>query len=233
MTLGIVAPLPSEARCLTSHRHRTGERIDLGQGACVLVSGVGPERARRAALELVDSGAQALVSFGCAGGLDPSIRVGEVLLPERVIDGGRVEVTTDATWRRALASASGAREGGAMLESARVLKTPEQKAEAFRASGALAVDMESASVGRVADEAGLPFLALRSVCDNATMRVPRASLLAVDEHGRLRFGALARALVERPGELVAIARLDLGFRAAQRALRSVSRRTGPRLGWER
>jgi hypothetical protein len=54
----------------------------------------------------------------------------------------------------------------------------------------------------------------------------------MDAEGRLRIGPLLVALVQRPRELLAIARLDLGFRSAQRRLRAVTRRAGVRLAWE-
>lgn len=227
--LGIVAPLPSEARCLTGARHRTGERIELGPGVAIDLSGVGAERARRSAERLVAAGARALASFGCAGGLAPDVRVGELLLPVAVLDPSGSSFETDGAWRSALAALVGPVREGTLVESPRVLKTAEQKREAFRSTGALAVDMESASVAAVARAAGLPFVAVRAVCDDATMSVPRATLLAVDADGNLRLGALAKALVERPRELLAIARLDLGFRSAQRTLRGVARDAGVRL----
>ena len=45
-----------------------------------------------------------------------------------------------------------------------VLGTPE-KAELAAESGAVAVDMESAAVGRVARERGLPFLCVKAILD--------------------------------------------------------------------
>jgi len=231
--LGIIAPLPSEARCLSGARHRTGEQVELEGNVLVGLSGVGPERARAASERLVERGARALVSFGCAGGLDPAVAVGELLLPQAVLDADGRSFDTEAAWRAALASRLGlVPRAGTMVESPRVLKTAEQKAAAYRATGALAVDMESASVAAVARASGVPFLAVRVVCDSATMSIPRATLLAVDAEGRLRIGPLLGALLRRPRELVAIVRMDLGFRAAQRGLRGVRRRAGTRLAWE-
>lgn len=68
------------------------------------LSGMGGAAARQSARGLAESGVEALVSFGMAGGLDPSLVPGTVFLPSEVIcaDGGAV-IATDECWREQLA----------------------------------------------------------------------------------------------------------------------------------
>src|SRR5512135_2689308 len=71
--------------------------------ALVYCSGASPIRAAAGAAALIAQGATVLVSFGLAGGLDPALRPGDLMLADSVIlpDGGRIE--TDRTWRARLA----------------------------------------------------------------------------------------------------------------------------------
>jgi adenosylhomocysteine nucleosidase len=241
LRLGVVAPMPSEASCLTGRRHAPDEIVALEGEVLVCVGGVGPRRAARAAERLVERGAQALAVFGTAGGLDPGLVPGALLLPGGVLAPGGARFAVDAGWRARLAARleavsgagpgdgpAGARDApGTIVESARVLKTPEEKRALHAATGALAVDMESASVAAAAHAAGVPFLAVRAVSDTAAIRVPHATLAAVDVHGRLR---LARAPARRPSDLAALARMHAAFRAAQKSLGRVARGAGTRLG---
>ena len=79
-----------------------------------------------------------------------------------------------------------------MLGSRTILATEDAKRAAWRETGALAVDMESAVVARAADAAGIPFLVLRAIADPAVRELPSAALIPLAENGT---PALARVLV--------------------------------------
>jgi len=72
---GIVCGLQREAACLSA----------VGIRDRVAVSGAHTARAVRVAQDLVSEGADALISFGLAGGLDPRAGTGAVILAERVV----------------------------------------------------------------------------------------------------------------------------------------------------
>ncbi|MGH8201914.1 MAG: purine and other phosphorylase-like protein, family 1, partial [Steroidobacteraceae bacterium] len=79
--IGIVSALAAEARTLGPTAHGA-ELRRLTDGALLAVSGIGENAAAAAARRLVLAGAGALASFGMAGGLDPALICGAVLLPE-------------------------------------------------------------------------------------------------------------------------------------------------------
>jgi hopanoid-associated phosphorylase len=175
----------------------------------------------RAATLLIDSGAEAVLSFGIAGGLDPALASGTLLLPRRVRDeGGRV-FAADAAWReqvlRALASLGLATEEGDLLGLATVAVTREEK-DKLRAGGAVAVDLESHIAGAAAQRADRPFLVLRAVADPAGFALPPAAAVGLDEHGRVAPGAVLRSLLQRPEQLPALLRLAAHTRAAFKTL---------------
>jgi adenosylhomocysteine nucleosidase len=77
--VGIVAALDAEARAFGPAARRRGGV--LADGTLLTVSGMGAELAAPAACRLIEAGASALLSFGFAGGLDPKLRAGSVVLP--------------------------------------------------------------------------------------------------------------------------------------------------------
>jgi len=66
------------------------------------------------------------------------------------------------------------------LAAQAILATPEQKVQAYRATYSVIVDLESGAVARVAARHGLPFAAVRAVCDPAGFALPPLALEALD-----------------------------------------------------
>ena len=96
---GIVTGLAAEADCLRKSRAGVEPRI--------LVSGGVPARTGELARSLVEEGAVGLVSFGVAGGLDPALGAGTILLPREIVTADGARFAADTAWREALAAALG------------------------------------------------------------------------------------------------------------------------------
>ncbi len=225
--LGIVTALAAEAAIA---------RRDGADAPIVHFSGPGPDRAERAARALLAEGSDALLSFGVAGGLDPGLAPGTVVLSERLIGADLLLLETDAGWRARVMAASEDRDDGRAMRagdiacSDRPLRTPPEKASLFEATGAVAVDMESFAVARVAREAGIPFLAIRAIADPAWRTVPEAAMRALGPDGRTHPLRALGGLFARPWEAREFALLARDGRAAFAALRRVAL-SGPGIGW--
>lgn len=232
--IGIVSALAAEARTLGPAARHGAELRQLADGALLAVSGIGESAAAAAARRLVLAGATALASFGMAGGLDPTLICGAVLLPEEVAasDGAGSEpavAKTSAEWRQRLRAAlpdSCIACGGKLLTSRRPIGRPDAKAIAWRNSRAAAVDMESAAIAQVAGQAGLPFIALRVIVDTASDELP-AAVLAASGGGQLRIGQLLGGLLRAPGDVGALIRLAARYRVASGVLAAVVRPGSP------
>jgi adenosylhomocysteine nucleosidase len=92
------------------------------------------------------------------------------------------------------------------------------KAALFAATGAAAVDMESAVVARAAQRHGLPFAILRVIADPAHRPLPGAALVAMGADGEVDLLAVLRALIREPRQLPALIRLARDSRGAFAAL---------------
>lgn len=223
--LGVITGLMDEADLLSAPVH----------GVRVRCAGIGPVRARETALALVAEGCRGLVSFGIAGGLDPALAPGTVVLAERVVDGDGGAWDTDAPWRGHLAALAGngvTLAGGTLTGSRRVVATPAAKQELGRRNGAVAVDMESGAVAQVAAEAGLPFLVVRAISDPAWTSVPRAAMKGVTPDGRRRPLGVVAALARRPGDLPGLLRLRRDSATALAALGRVAAVSGGVLAFD-
>ena len=199
------------------------ELASLGDGALLAVSGIGQVAAQRAALALIQAGASALITFGMAGGLDPSLKAGSVVLPCELISVDGTRFAACQSWRERVAAAVSplrAVSEGSLLTSARPIDTPADKAAAFHSSGAAAVDMESAAVAQVAADHQLPFIAVRVIVDTAADRLPQ-TVVNASRAGRLRIGWLLAGLVVAPGEIAGLIRLTQRYRIAMRSLRVI------------
>lgn len=167
-----------------------------------------PAGAAAAAELLVAQGVTGLLSFGLAGGLDPALHAGAVVIPSFVIeDGYRFAVDP------ALAARFGAMMPVSVLAVTTVLASVTAKRAARAATGAATVDLESGAVARVAAQHGLKFAVLRAVCDPAGRALPPLALAALDAGGRIGAGRVLASLLRHPGQLPAL--IDLARDAAR------------------
>lgn len=178
-------------------------------------SGVGYARAAEAAEQLLASGARRLLVWGSAGGLDPALASGTVVVPEYVVGPDGTCHALDPDWRRALCGAVPV-ELAVTEAPVATVRTPAGDTwakEKLRArTSAAAVDMETAAVAAVAAAAGAACAALRVVADTATLALPRAVLDAPSTaHPAFQ---VARVLLYRPRDWPATLRLARAYHLA-------------------
>lgn len=197
--------------------------LALGSGYLLALSGIGRAAAAAAAQSLVDAGVSALMTFGLAGGLDPALRSGSVVIPCELLSAEGTRFTACRAWRERVAAAVSplcAVTEGNLLTSTHAIDTPADKAAAFRNSGAAAVDMESTAVAEIAAKHNLPVIAVRVIADTAADTLPRA-VVAASKAGRVRFARLIGGLILAPHEIAPLIHLAQRYRIAMRSLRIV------------
>ena len=219
--VGLIAGLKSE--------------LDAMQGAWapdtqVFAAGGGPDRAAAAAARMARNGAEILVSIGLAGGLDPALRTGDLVVASTLVTPGEIAYRADTAheWRETLADAMRGELRcviAPIVGSDTAIVSAQAKADLFRATQAVAVDMESHGVARAAAEAGVPFIALRVVADEAHRAIPWSAMAGMAPDGSVRPAAVVLRLLLRLWEVPALIRLARDSREAHAALGRVALRS--------
>lgn len=197
-------------------------------GMAVLQCGPGAERAAGAARAALASGATALLSWGFAGGLAADLAPGSVCVPRCVVTSAGATLACDAQWQAALAAALRGKfavDERPLFGCARVLTTTADKARSASATGAAAVDMESAAIASVAASAGARFAAVRVIVDGLEDALPANAERFIDERGNRRVAAaLGAAFAPRGWPL--LWKLGARSRAARAVLIAAAERVG-------
>ncbi|WP_009867159.1 phosphorylase family protein [Paramagnetospirillum magnetotacticum] len=200
----------------------------LPPGIPVGAAGGVTRRVTELAERLLAEGAEGLMSFGIAGGLDPTFQSGDLVVGNAVQWEGETYVANPAWAARLLSSIPDARKGNIAAVS-RIAATPEAKRALYQ-GGATAVDMESGAMARVCAQAGKPFAVLRAVADPALRGIPKSVFVGLSPDGSPRPLAVMGALLRRPWELPGVIRVGLDSQAALSALRDAVKIVGPTLG---
>ena len=83
--IGIVCALYIEASCFMLGKPPAQQPVRLNESTSLIVSGMGRDRAKLAAQQLIKENVDCLVSFGTAGALSPALRPGDLLLPREAL----------------------------------------------------------------------------------------------------------------------------------------------------
>lgn len=223
---GVVCALLAEAGSI----ERTARRFDTvypaPYAAMLTFSGVGPAAAEGAARTLLERGVERLMSWGFATGLHPILDPGDVSIPEEIVAEDGLIIPVDSTWRSKVVDACAFRfpveRRPGLAEVTAVLRNRKERTDVLRRTDCAVADMESAAVGRVALEAGVPFLTVRVVIDPAAHRLPYAVTETMTSRGTVPTGRLVRTLVRRPTDWMPFVRLVANYRTALRTLQRLA-----------
>jgi len=204
--LGIVCGLESEAVI--------ARRLNNVDVAC---AGARPQKARWLARELVKKGARQLMSFGIAGGLEPGLPIGSMIIGTHVTsqDG---KWDCESTWVNDLTRKLPEAHCGGVWGSEFLVPTAKEKRMLYEKSRCLIVDMESQCAAQIAAEAKLPLAVIRVVCDNSDMDVPPLVMQAIAEDGSIHIGRALLSLVRHPAQIPGLIHVGRGTGRALKVL---------------
>lgn len=197
-------------------------RIARRAGVRAVVIGGSRDRRAEGVAAAIAAGATELISFGIAGGLDPRLKPGTVLLPEMVHTETGEQYPVDAEWRREMIARIPDAVGGALYGAEGVVATAREKRAVFDRTKSVAVDLESAAVAREAAKNGIPFIILRTVADPAHRSLPRAAVKGLTDAGKVAFGAVVGHLARRPHQLPALLFIAVDTRRALAAIHAAA-----------
>ena len=203
-------------------------RIAAGLGVRVICGGDGHNLAPSLARAMA-AGCGGMISFGVAGGLAPDLKPGTCVIGSSILD-DEGERPTDARWAHRLLRIIPDAVHGPIAGVRQPIAHSRAKAALHRETGAIAVDMESHVVARVAAEHDVPLAAVRVVVDPVERTIPRSALAGTRPDGTIDPLAVVRSLMRYPRDLVGLIRMSLDARAARATLVRGSALLGPGLG---
>ena len=225
MIVGIVVALPEERTTLTSKKIDKGRCLFIADKVLLAYSGAGSANAQVAAELLVAHGATGLMSWGCAGALSAALKPGDLVLADRLMTAENVGITVDGAWHnhaKSRLAAYVAVHVGCLAESNSIVSACKEKQQLHALTGAIAVDMESIAVAKVARRHGHPFLAIRVIVDPVDMNLPGAIHYSLNNQGEIVLGKLLLFLARHPAELLGLIKLGLHFKAARNTLKTIA-----------
>lgn len=196
--MAVVGAMPEEVERLTAGLE-DAQPLDVGpyrltrgelEGVTVVAAECGIGKVNAAALtqHLVSLGVGSVVFTGVAGALDPSLRVGDVVIGVDAVQhdvdvtglgyapgevpGDGVAWSADPELVELAAAAAGELEGvravrGRIASGDRFVASAELGARLREEFGAACAEMEGAAVAQVCRRAGVPFVIVRSISDTA------------------------------------------------------------------
>jgi adenosylhomocysteine nucleosidase len=197
-------------------------RIAAGPGMVVICSSSDPRQLRSLLTVFDPSTIRGVISFGVAGGLDPSLKPGDIVLATEVVAGDArwlagLSLNEEVVANLALKRRRVVRGGLAGAEE--VIVAQARKAALWLQTGAAAVDMESHIAAAYAADAGLPFAALRVISDSANRSLPALAKSAIRPDGKVDLRKILSGVVRDPSALSALVSTGIDFNRALRSLR--------------
>ncbi len=222
--IGIITALPEEARILSKETLQTGE-CHVTKHFIISVAGIGAENATNASRLLHQKGATLLISWGCAGALDPQLCAGDLILPDQVCNQDGLLIDTSEIWKHKLFNELSTQltiNSGLLSQSPEMITCSEKKQRLFKSTSAVAVDMESYAVADYAQQNSLEFIAIRTIADTAHSDMPLPVIKAMDTKGKIsNYKVLLNSLI-RPWTIPSLIHLGCQFKKAQTTLTTIA-----------
>lgn len=223
--VAILAPMRSElrplVRALSLRPSGSGDRrllrTAIGRAEIVATTtGIGTRAAAGRAKELLDLGpVDRLVVVGIAGGIGPSVGIGDLVVPDLVID-----LRTGAEYRPSVLGTTEPR--GTLATSDDLLKDRADIARLER-QGVIAVDMETAAIAAVCESRRCPWSVFRAISDRADdWSTDQAVFDLAGPGGEPDLVAVVRFVLTRPGRVPQLSRLARGLSIAAKVAASAA-----------
>ena len=205
MKVGMLAPMQPELEPIVRrlgleadgdvHRGHAGD-VEV----VAMLTTIGYAGGEAAARRILEHGVDWVMVVGVAGGVDRTLEIGGVVIPEEIVDRA-----TGTSYRPTPIAGVAAR---GIISCGDQLMSDPATIEGLAAKGVVAVEMESAAIAPVCDEAGIPWAAFRGISDFAADGLVNDDIFAMtNPDGTAVPDAITRYLAEHPEQLEVLTQL--------------------------
>ena len=218
--------------CVIVATNKEAEIIKGIPGISFIVSGVGSKNAQKAVSHANIKGASHIISFGTAGGLSPSLKKGDVVIPEHILKYKKEKaLNVDPMWHKQvvalLKEPPFTLSTEKLLSVERVILDPAQKKRLYLETGCVSLDMESYFIAQACSEKKMHFLCIRAISDTYSMKIPDWIPLCIDSSGRFLPHFFIKELIKHPFHIKELICISDGFFKARKSLRYIINRIDP------
>lgn len=223
--LGIIVALPAEAKSLYSKKLNVALPIEIQKDIFLCLSGIGYNSAQIAAKKLLALKVDALISWGVAGAIDNTLDSGDLILAKSIINQDK-QYLISPEWRERISAhlqqSSSRLITGDIASSESICATISDKNNLVNATGALAVDMESAAIAETALAHKLDWLVIRAVADNANTAIPEVVLEHTDNMGQPRIFKFVWSCLLKPSQIRELFNLARSYKISLKTLSNIA-----------
>jgi adenosylhomocysteine nucleosidase len=205
-----------------------------GHPLMLVQGGIGRENAIKAASCLLEStNVDLLISAGVAGGMRHGIKVGDLVVAERVgyskqsdFECEKLQLESDFVCKKEIVQL--ARQFnidpkpklhfGNLLTVDKVISLASTKRKIGEQNSFLAVEMESAAVAEVASKNGVEFAAIRSISDDIDDDLHLDYDNIISDEGKVKVTSIALGVLKNPQKLALLSRLNKQTKCAAKSL---------------
>jgi adenosylhomocysteine nucleosidase len=223
--VGVLAPMKSELRSVVKAfalQPGTLNGVPVHTGTVgkadvvATTTGMGTALATRATERMLGLGEfDRVMVVGIAGGVGPSVGIGDLVIPEVVVDG-----TTGKGYQPAPIDAPAPR--GTIVTSDDFIIDPA-RLDQLIADGVVAVDMETGSVAAACAARGVPWSTVRAISDRAEDGDAEMPGLAHSD-GTPNAGAILKYFVRHPGRVPYMLKVGKGSALAMKSAATTAAR---------
>lgn len=214
--------LPVELPVLIVTGLKQEARIAAGPGLTVICSSSNPIQLREMMTSFDPASIRGIVSFGVAGGLNPALKSGDIVIASEIVAADHRWATSASLTENLIARPTkrGRSVVPGVLAGVEEVVTGQLGKAALRATtGADAVDMESHIAARYAEHYGLPFAAVRVISDPAHRALPELTMSAIKPNGNVDMWKVMRGIARNPKTIPHLISTGRDFSRALRSLR--------------
>lgn len=184
---------------------------------------VGAE-AKDTALQLIEEGCDILISWGIAGGAKSDLKTGDLFIATSFKNVRSIEIRPVASVANGITDKLQTlrpKRGDILTVEKMILKSTEKKtlAQKYKIS---AIDMESAIIAQTAEKATIPYICIRSICDEINTDMPAFINNSLNRNGETVIWTALEGLALQPKKIIPLAKLGWKFHKALKTLRAAA-----------
>ncbi|MEY4768364.1 MAG: hypothetical protein RL637_1003, partial [Pseudomonadota bacterium] len=120
---------------------------------------------------------------------------------------------------------------GYLIESNQIIQSSTDKQFLYDNSGAIALDMETVAIAKIALKYQLPLLTIRVIADPLSISLPPAVIQNMDQKGNINLIQLIRYLFFHPSEIIKLIQLGGCFYKAKKTLCQIAKQLTVIVNW--